>query len=70
MLSLPSTFFPLATAVLSPVTILVLCVVAGVGTVLLLPGKRESSIRWIGGIVLLAALLIFIALIVRQGAGA
>jgi NADH-quinone oxidoreductase subunit J len=68
MLCLSSTLFPLAASVLSPVTILVLCVVAGVGTVLLLPGKRESSIRWIGGIVLLAALLIFIAMIVRQGA--
>jgi NADH-quinone oxidoreductase subunit J len=63
-----STFFPLAANALSPITILVLCVVAGVGTVLLLPGKRESSIRWIGGMVLLAALLIFIAMIVRQGA--
>jgi NADH-quinone oxidoreductase subunit J len=43
-------------------------VVAGVGTVLLLPGKRESTIRWLGGLVLLAALLIFVALVVRQGA--
>ena len=68
MLFLPSSLLPLAASVLSPVTILVLCVMAGVGTVLLLPGKRESSIRWIGGIVLLSALLIFIALIVRQGA--
>jgi NADH-quinone oxidoreductase subunit J len=58
----------LAANVLSPITILVLCVVAGVGTVLLLPGKRESTIRWLGGLVLLAALLIFVALVVRQGA--
>lgn len=65
---LPSTLFPLAANVLSPITILVLCIVAGVGTVLLLPGKRESTIRWIGGMILLGALLIFIALIVRQGA--
>jgi NADH-quinone oxidoreductase subunit J len=69
MLSLPSTFSLLAASVLSPVTILILCVVAGVGTVLLLPGKREATIRWIGGVILLAALLIFIALVVRQGAG-
>ncbi|HEV8607619.1 MAG TPA: NADH-quinone oxidoreductase subunit J [Tepidisphaeraceae bacterium] len=69
MLSLPSTFSLLAASVLSPVTILILCVVAGVGTVLLLPGKREATIRWIGGVILLAALLIFIALIVREGAG-
>ena len=66
---LTSSLIPLAANVLAPLTILVLCVVAGVGTVLLLPGKRESTIRWIGGMVLLAALLIFIALIVRQGAG-
>ncbi len=65
---LPSTLLPLAANVFAPVTLLVLCVVAGVGTVLLLPGRRESTIRWIGGIVLLASLLIFIALIVRQGA--
>ncbi len=68
MLSPTFTFSLLAATVLSPVTILVLCLVAGVGTVLLLPGKRESSIRWIGGLILLAALLIFIAVIVREGA--
>src|SRR5258706_3942207 len=68
MLSPPFTFSPLAATVLSPVTILVLCLVAGVGTVLLLPGKRESSIRWVGGLVLLTALLICIAVIVREGA--
>src|SRR6476659_7784186 len=44
---------------LSPVVVLVLCVVAGVGTVLLLPSKREASFRKIGGVVLLAAGLIF-----------
>jgi NADH-quinone oxidoreductase subunit J len=66
MLSLPTSL--LAAAILSPITILILCVVAGVGTVLLLPAKRESSIRWIGGVVLLAAFLIFIALVIRQGA--
>src|SRR4051812_49793780 len=69
MLFSTSSLIPLAASVLSPITILVLCVVAGVGTVLLLPGKRESSIRWIGGLVLLAAPLIFIALVVRGGGG-
>jgi len=54
---------------LSPLVILVLCVVAGVGTVLLLPSRREASIRKIGGIVLLAAGLIFAALLVRLTAG-
>src|SRR5882672_4829130 len=68
MLVLKFTQLPLADSVLSPLTILILCVIAGVGTILLLPGRRESTIRWIGGAILLCALLIFIALIVRQGA--
>lgn len=50
---------------LSPVVIIALCVVAGVGTVLLLPGRREASIRKIGAVVLLAAGLIFAALLMR-----
>src|SRR3954452_11100392 len=54
---------------LSPLVILVLCVVAGVGTVLLLPSRREASFRKIGGIVLLAAGLIFAAVVVRLTAG-
>src|SRR5688572_1874245 len=54
---------------LSPIVILILCVVAGVGTVLLLPGRREATIRAIGGIVLLAAGLIFAAVLVRWTAG-
>ena len=55
---------------LSPLVILVLCVAAGVGTVLLLPSRREASMRKIGGVVLLAAGLIFAALLVRLTAGA
>jgi NADH-quinone oxidoreductase subunit J len=54
---------------LSPLVILVLCVVAGVGTVLLLPSRREASIRKVGGVILLAAGLIFSALLVRLTAG-
>src|SRR5262245_46979690 len=54
---------------LSPVVILVLCVVAGVGTVLLLPSRREASFRKVGGAVLLAAGLIFAAMLVRLTAG-
>jgi NADH-quinone oxidoreductase subunit J len=46
---------------LAPVLILVLCVVAGIGTLLLLPGHREASFRKIGSVVLLAAALIFFA---------
>jgi NADH-quinone oxidoreductase subunit J len=51
-------------AALSPVVILVLCVAAGVGTVLLLPG-RETTWTRIGGVLLLSALVVLAALVVR-----
>lgn len=51
---------------LSPVVILVLCVAAGIGTVLLLPSRREAVFRKVGGAVLLAAGLIFGALLIHQ----
>lgn len=54
---------------LSPGLILVLCVLAGVGTVLMLPGRRETSFRQIGGIILLAAGLIFFATMVGHAVG-
>ena len=54
---------------LSPVVILILCVVAGVGTVMLLPGRREAPLRKVGGVILLAAGLIFAALLLRWTAG-
>src|SRR3954466_6176972 len=54
---------------ISPLVILVLCAVAGVGTVLLLPSRREASLRNIGGVILLAAGLILAALLVRMTAG-
>src|SRR4051812_821601 len=54
---------------LAPGAILALCVVAGVGTVLLLPSRREAPLRKVGGIILLAATLIFVALLVRWKAG-
>src|SRR5829696_3568275 len=61
---------PASTSVpISPAVILILCVIAGVGTVLLLPGRRETPIRAIGGIVLLAAGLIFSAMLIRWTAG-
>ncbi|MDB5355137.1 MAG: nuoJ [Phycisphaerales bacterium] len=50
----------------SPLLILVLCVVAGVGTVLLLPARREVAFRKIGGSLIIAALLIFSALLARS----
>ncbi|HSV14173.1 MAG TPA: NADH-quinone oxidoreductase subunit J [Tepidisphaeraceae bacterium] len=54
---------------LNPVVILVLCVIAGLGTVMLLPGHREMAFRQIGGVILLAAGLIFFALMVRYFVG-
>ena len=50
---------------ITPLVLIILCVIAGVGTVLLLPGRRETPWRKIGGIVLLVAGLIFAALLVR-----
>jgi NADH-quinone oxidoreductase subunit J len=54
---------------LSPAVILTLCVIAGIGTLLLLPGHREATFRKIGGVVLLAAGLIFFALMVHWTVG-
>src|SRR5437016_9645115 len=59
----------LAAAVLNPVVILVLCVGAGVATVLMLPGRRETPWAKIGAVVALAVGLIFVALLVRYAAG-
>lgn len=56
-------------APLAPVVILVLCVVAGVGTVLLLPSRRERPVTQIGGAIVLAAGLILAALLARWTAG-
>jgi NADH-quinone oxidoreductase subunit J len=54
---------------LSPVVILALCAVAGIGTVMLLPSRRETPLRKIGAVILLSAALIFSALLVRWTAG-
>lgn len=54
---------------LAPVLILVLCVVAGIGTVLLLPSRREAVLRKVGGVLLLAAGLILAAMLVHYVAG-
>jgi NADH-quinone oxidoreductase subunit J len=50
-------------ALISPVLILILCVVAGIGTLLLLPGHREVALRRIGGVILFFAGLIFTAML-------
>lgn len=54
---------------ISPAVILVLCLVAGVGTVLLLPSRREAPLTKIGGVILLATGLILAALLARWAAG-
>src|SRR5947207_1273185 len=54
---------------LSPVLILVLCVIAGAATVLLLPGNREATFRKVGGAVLLAVGLIFAAMLIHYTGG-
>jgi NADH-quinone oxidoreductase subunit J len=61
---------PGAESVLAPALILVLCVVAGIGTLLMLPGRREAVFQKIGGVILLAAGLIFAAMLVHYLAGA
>jgi len=68
---LPTVLFPLAAAASGPqlaLIILVLCVVAGIGTVLLMPGRREASINRIGGVIVLAAGLVGAALLARTAA--
>src|SRR5690348_6926736 len=54
---------------LAPAVLMALCVVAGVGTVLLLPSRREASLRKIGGVIVAAAGLILAALLVRWTSG-
>ena len=56
-------------SVVAPIMILVLCVVAGIATVLLLPSRREGAYRKLGGILLLVVGLIFAALLIRYASG-
>jgi NADH-quinone oxidoreductase subunit J len=51
---------------LAPTAVLGLCVLAGLATVLLLPGRREASFRVLGGLMLLTAAVIFSALLIRH----
>jgi NADH-quinone oxidoreductase subunit J len=59
-----------ASVPVTPGIILILCVIAGVATVLLLPGRRDPSFRRMGGAVLLAIALVLVAMLVRAGADA
>ncbi|MDP9174783.1 MAG: NADH-quinone oxidoreductase subunit J [Planctomycetota bacterium] len=60
---------PLADEMIEPTVILALCVLAGVGTLLLLPSRRQAVKRRLGGTLLTAAILILVALIVHATAG-
>src|SRR5689334_12470499 len=51
---------------LAPTLILFLSAIAGVGTLLLLPGRREATLRKIGGVVVLFAFLILVALLIHH----
>ncbi|HLL89238.1 MAG TPA: NADH-quinone oxidoreductase subunit J [Tepidisphaeraceae bacterium] len=58
-----------APSLVPPVALLALCVVAGIGTVLLLPGRREGAVRKVGGAVLLLAAVVFALLLARTAGG-
>lgn len=51
-----------------PLLILVLCVAAGIGTVLALPSRREGAVSKIGGVLLLLSGVILFAVLVRYAA--
>jgi NADH-quinone oxidoreductase subunit J len=59
---------PLSTP-LEPAGILVLCVIGGIGTMLLLPSRRGISVRRVGGVLLGLAGAILAALLIRWAAG-
>lgn len=53
---------------LAPIALLLLCVLAGIGTVLALPGRIERAYRFIGGVLLLTAGAVLVGLLVRWAA--
>ena len=64
------TFLAAAPAgtIVAPAVVLVLCLFAGIGTVLMLPGRRETAWVKIGGVIVLAAAIILVALVLRHSA--
>jgi NADH-quinone oxidoreductase subunit J len=60
---------PLADSIINPLAILLLCVAAGIGTVLLLPARQRGPVRKMGGAVLAAAVAVLAALLVRAAGG-
>jgi NADH-quinone oxidoreductase subunit J len=64
-------FLPVAQSapVIPPALIFVLAAVGAIGLMLLLPGRMEAPLRRIGGVILLAAGLVFGAVVARTAAG-
>ena len=62
------SLLPLAAGVLHPLAIIAFCTIAGIATVMVLPSRRENSLRKIGGVILLAGFLLFVATLVREAA--
>jgi len=60
---------PLADSIVNPLAILMLCVAAGIGTVLLLPSRQRGTVAKLGAAVLVAAVLVLVALLVRAAGG-
>lgn len=54
---------------LHPIILLLLCVIAGIATWMMLPGRKEAIVARIGGVIALATGLIFVALLIRQLGG-
>ena len=52
-----------------PTLLFVLCAIAAIGVILLLPGRMEGPLRKIGAVVLLAAALVFAALVAKTAGG-
>ena len=61
---------PLANAgdVVAPLTLLLLCIAAAIGTSLLLPSHLQPSLRKLGGVLLMASGLVLLALLLRYTA--
>ncbi|HTW93609.1 MAG TPA: NADH-quinone oxidoreductase subunit J [Tepidisphaeraceae bacterium] len=65
-----SLALPLAQgALVAPLAILVLCIVAGVGTYLLLPGDQPVKFRQIGGVLITLSLIVIGLLALRNAEG-
>ena len=62
---LPGMLAQGAGVIVPPVLILLLCIVAGIGTVMLLPGRREKAVHGIGAAVLIAVAIVLALAVIR-----